>query len=432
MNLKVAFWGNNLNQGYFFVEALNELGIEAKLFQIEYPLQQEYPAWWTNREINSRLIKMVKITQQDLKSSQPLLANPEIRALYDEIKQYHALMMMEFGPAVFSEFKGIKKIFIAAGWDIHVAPFLFRVCCTPKFILKNILVASSHILRGNLRKAVENFYNLGREIRGTFYYQTRQRRGIRQCAALLCVPNQRFLIDRLHLDYEKVHYLPYPMDEAVLSEIDQAQVHRINQKYAGFDTVFLHPARQLYLKLNGDIFLKDNDKLIHAYQRLVKITEKKVKLLLVRKGREQDIANTQRLIRELGIECDVEWLPEMPNKKLRAYYACNKVVVCDQYSPYLSYFGNIGREASYYGRLIITSFDMETNRLYYGDDLPPHVFPAHTENKIVLAMQKVMALSCDERENKSKMAIAWFNRTYHEDVAIRRYVDLIRQIVHEQ
>ena len=144
----------------------------------------------------------------------------------------------------------------------------------------------------------------------------------------------------------------------------------------------------------------------------------------MRKGREHDIRQSEKLVRELGIGDAVEWLPEMPNKALRAYYTLPRVVVCDQFSPHLAVLGNIGREASYFGRPLITAF-RPWNRLRYGDDLPEHVLPAQTADQILDAMRTLAGMTDEERTSLSGAATAWFARNHAEKSTLGKWTDMI-------
>jgi glycosyltransferase involved in cell wall biosynthesis len=305
-------------------------------------------------------------------------------------------------------------------------PFLLNIFYQPMNLFKELVANLRKVLYGDLKAALKACDYI-KEVLRSARLQARQRKGLQQCAALICAPHQKLLIDRLQLDHNKVHYLSFPMDASVLAEVDRHEVSRLQEKYGDVDILFFHPTRQFYIRESSDRFLKDNDKLLYAYARFLGKTTKRVKLLLVLKGREGDIAYSQRLIREMNLEGDVEWLPEMPNKRLRAYYTLNQVVLCDQYSPHLAILGNTGREATFYGRPIISAF-AEWNRAYYGQDLPMHVFPAQTVDEIVSAMGKVASLSPEEREELSNGAVQWFRRNLDSQSLLPKYMDLFSNV----
>jgi glycosyltransferase involved in cell wall biosynthesis len=214
------------------------------------------------------------------------------------------------------------------------------------------------------------------------------------------------------------------MNTDVLNEVDDDLTRKLLQEYRQYDLVFLHPTRQYYLQEDNDVFLKGNDKLTHAFAQFVGETSRRVKLLLVRKGRRHDIRQTEKLIVKLRIEHAVEWLPEMPNKVMRAYYRLPQVVVCDQYNPLVAVLGNIGREASYFGRPLITAF-RPWNRLRYGEDVPEHVLAAESTEQILEAMRNVSMMTADQRDVLSRSASAWFARNHAERGVIQSWIDML-------
>jgi len=237
------------------------------------------------------------------------------------------------------------------------------------------------------------------------------------------------LLENLRLDLRKVSYLTFPIDEKIYEEQDETVLDVLRAKYREFDLVFFHPARQFFLKLDGNRFMKDNDKLFMAFARFISRTNLRVKLIALEKGREQDLQRARQLVKDLDLENHVEWLPEMENIRLRAYYKLDNLVVCDQYNPNIAMLGSIGRESSFFGKLLITGYREWNQRLLYGGDIPPHIYPATSDKQIFDAM---MAISQIEREQVAKIGVearAWYKRNLHSDIIIPKYVDIIRRCV---
>jgi len=125
----------------------------------------------------------------------------------------------------------------------------------------------------------------------------------------------------------------------------------------------------------------------------------------------------------------VEWLPEMENLRLRAYYKLDNLIVCDQFSPSLAGVGNIGKEATFFGKLLITGYENWNQKYFFGSDIPPHIYPALSEKQILSAM---MAISQLGREQIIKIGVdarAWYRRNLHSDILVPKYVDVIRRCV---
>ena len=222
------------------------------------------------------------------------------------------------------------------------------------------------------------------------------------------------------------------MDIENLKQADHRFVKRLRKKYADRELVFFHPSRQLFLKRNrhSDRFNKRNDTLLHGYARYLSRADKKTVLVLVEKGPDEDIAAAKRLIGNLGIGDHVEWIPEMSNKKLRAYYLLDQTVVCGYFNKHIQRLSNVGREASFYGRPLITGYG-DFHRLLYGDDQPPHVFPAVTAGQVLDAMTRLAAMSPEDRRAMGEAATAWFMRHHTFEAVLPRYIEMFEKVLRE-
>jgi glycosyltransferase involved in cell wall biosynthesis len=436
--MRVAFFGNNLNAGFNFVRALRELGTEAELFFIPSEHRQDRPDWW-DAQSTPRCAWVHTLDDFDAASEEPfaslggdapLVTHAPVRRLYDALRGYDLVVASENGPALLSEFDATPKVFLSFGFDLQVLPFYVSIYCRPA-ITSIVREHWRRMLNGqrslrDLRNDLRDYVNgLGRR-----YYrvQQRQRRGIRQCAVVLCAPYQRRLARRIGVPGRRITHLPLlPMDPRQLAEVDEGLVAELRRRYVDADLLLLHPTRQFYRRENGNRFLKDNDKLLRAFARFVHGTQRRVRLVLVEKGRDLDDA--RRLIRELALAASVEWIPELPNYRLRAYYRLPQLVVCDQFNPQLASLGNIGREASFFGRPLVTAFGAD-NAIVYPGDPPPHVFPAQTEAQVLASLQRVAALSPGDREAMGLAARAWFHRHFDSANAVPRYLEVLRA-VHE-
>jgi glycosyltransferase involved in cell wall biosynthesis len=433
--MRVAFYGNNLNAGFTFVRGLRRLGVDAELFYIPSGYSQDEPHWWSTDADTGHWVHVLtdfdRAVEEPLASvggSARLISRAPVRRLYDALRTFDVVVVTEHGPALLSEFDAAPKVFVSFGSDLQVTPFLVTTHCRPA--IADIMRRHWRLVRSGQR-SLRQFY---RDLRsyvdgmGGIYYrlQIRQRRGIRQCALVVCAPYQRALARRIGVPARRITHLPLlPMDAAQLAEADEAQVAELESRYATFDLVVLHPTRQFYRRENGDRFLKDNDKLIRAYARFVRTTRHAVRLLLVAKGRDEQHA--RHLVRDLELEPFVEWLPELPNHQLRAFYRLPNVVVCDQFNPALASLGNIGREASFFGRPLVTAFGAD-NEVTYPGDPPPHVFAAETDGEVFAALERLSALSTGERNALGVAATAWFNRHFDSARAIPRYLDALRAV----
>jgi glycosyltransferase involved in cell wall biosynthesis len=424
--MKVAFYGNNLNQGYFFVRLFRQHGWQAKLISPQYYYRQESHDWWTDDPLCDDWV--YRLPPVKIGRLGPLVSVPAVRQLYEEFGGYDALLLAEDGPALFSELTvGPVKICVSLGSDLVHYPFYSSHYLSVRGAFRFYHQKMKAAVHGDLGAAyamLRSFDRCPREIPRKAMIQRRQRQGLKQCTRIVCGPHLRHLLDEIGMDRDKARFLPLPMDTRVLAEFEEALVARLHARYSEYDPVFLHPTRHYYLKSDNDIYLKDNDKLLMAFADFVGAADKPARLLLVHKGRSEDLRHSERLVTRLGIERQVDWLPEMPNKELRAYYQLPQVVVCDQFSPHLPVLGNIGREASYFGKLLITAFG-PCNQLRYDTDMPEHVLAAETTEQIFAAMQTVAAMDQQRRDQLGHAGTEWFSRNHAEHNVFGKWISMI-------
>jgi len=366
--MKIAIFGNNLNQGYFFTRLFHQCGYEARLLLPHYPDRQEHHDWWSGTPMDPQLVLRLDGGPFSIGGIRPLSTQPVIRKLYDTARAFDLLFLTENGPAVFSEFHERKKIFRAFGWDIQVMPFL----------LKHLHGGWPGLWSGSPDPSSQQPNPMGQTWKATIKFflkdmmlQYRQRKGLGQCQAVICDPHNQTNVQALDLAPSAVHYFPFPMETEHMQREDPNLVEKLKDKYSNWDTVFFHPTRQFYLPLDRNPYLKGNDVLIKGYALFKKRSSQKTLLLLVEKGRSEDIRATHALIKELDLHEHVRWIPEIANTELRAYYRLDNLVVCDQFSPHLPVLGNIGREAMFFGRALITSFS-SINELVYPTSIRPN------------------------------------------------------------
>ncbi len=400
--MRIHVYGNNLNEGYNFCYLLDNKGVKAKLFTLEYPFEQEFPEWWSSHGINEKLIHYIgpmEVNHSSIFSRFPLMLKGNIRDLYREISKSDLIFLSEDGPALMN---GISRpmVFLSKGYDLQVTPFL-----------KNNI---GSILKGDIGSSLASY---------------RQRRGIRRAKLVIATPNQMEIVKELKLKMVSFKFT-IPMNTDHLERYDSDFYRTIYNRYKKYDLVLFHPTRQFYFAhREWNKYLKDNDKLIEAYSSYCRYTQKNVVLLLVKKGLKEDIEESEKRIINLGIRDKVEWVPEMENYKIRTFYKLPNSIVCDQYSPYLAYLGNIGREASFYGKVIITAFNYDWNRRVYGEDMPRNVFPATSVREIFDHLRTIENFSTDALDCIREDAKSWFSRFYDGNTIISRYIDMFEKVL---
>lgn len=427
--MKLAIYGNNLNVGYFFARSFRQLGVDAKLLYVEERLPQDRPGWWIKDEELDRACLIDVGKPFDIARLRSLASDPRIAELYALASTFDVILFMQDGPAIFSELPHPAKVFMSQGGDLQNMPFALDQYLNFKTMLS--------VLRGQQkfggrqasgeRAPVSTFSKLRNALalfKKHMLRQLRQRRGLRQCARWICQPNQIELIERLSYPLDNVSFLPLPHFLDPAQDADP----ELECRYGGYDIVFLHPTRQLFLPLDRNPYMKGNDKLLRGYADFISTAKLKTRLILVRKGRAGDLAAADDLIREVGLTEHIEWLEDMPNTQLRRFYLLENCVVCDQYESALGYLGAIGREASIHGCPLVTTFEPH-NRLLYGDDLPPHVFPAKSVEEIREAMVQIAALTPAERSALRREGKDWALRNHAPSVLVPKYLDVLQSVL---
>lgn len=432
LTLRVAIYGNNLDTGYRLVRFLRAHGIAAKLFCRRYHYDQDVHRWWDDEAPDPELAEFLQLDDFPAGTLKPMRRVPAIADLYRKAAAYDVLILSEDGPAIFSAMNGVPRLFLSYGADLQVLPVLIGTQWTVAQSARALIEAWAGKIsnprwsafgraRTQLVSELHSLVRLGMT-------QARQRAGIADADRVVCFPYQKAHAAALGVpEHRFVTDLPIPMDAELLSTCKPAGIEAMLERLSGYRLVFFHPTRQFYLPIHGTRFLKGNDRLIRAFARFArKRAPHGSRLVLVRKGQAQDIAESERLIRGLGIEGLCEWVPEMENKQLRAVMALPNVVVCDQFDERIAAIGNIGRESCFFGRILITALS-ELNATAF-TTLPPNLVSATTEDDITTALETVYDLPEARRAELCASAKAWFSEHLDWRRVVPRYVDLLQDM----
>lgn len=410
--MRVGFYGNNLNYGDNFVRKLRAEGIDASLWLPPATSGQDHPKWWASEEHRPWIHEVPGAV--DPWSLVPLPLRPAVRTLYAEAAQLDVLVFMEEAPALFAGFDAIPKVLLSQGRDILDLPFLVpdRWLARTRRDLRALKVADAPSVTG---------VALARLARWSVM-RSRQRRGIRECEAVVLLPFQEPFVERLRLDPAKVHYMQFVLDADVLHTADATFSHSLEERYGDLDVLFFHPTR--HHTDHGDGLPKDNHKLVEAFAGFCKTSDARARLVMVEKGAAESIATSRRIIAANGITDRVDWVPEMTHVQLRSFYGLSNVVVCDQFNPDICSLGNIGRECGFFGIPLITSAKADLTVLYHSD-IPPHIASADTISSIVAGMRHFSVLSTSERESLATATRSWSERNMSPRALMPKYIELL-------
>lgn len=426
--MRVAVFGNNLNQGYDIAELLVEQGIQAKVFDEQREFAQDTHTWYRTEPRNEDLIEHCAITQAELTAPGELSSWASIAPIYEKAADYDLLILREYGPALFSELHGPKKVFWPIGGDLQDLPFLARAC-GPRPWEKYSSINQKEFNFPEQSQGDSEPMEPYEEPRDWWArnMQERQRRGLGQCHCWIVAGYQFPLAQRLRYPTERLRSMPFFIHFDLRNDVDKPLKRHLHKKYADLDMVLFHPTRQLYVE--GDTpWFKDNHKLFLAYHEFLKQATITSKLIAIDKGREEDLNRSRQLIHHLGIQDHVEWISELPNRELRAWYTLDNVVVCDQFSPSLPTMGTIGREATLFERPLITSYDA-SNNLVHGRDWPPNVFHAVSVPEILDALCYLQSCPPLEQKQMVRETRAWCQRFLTKEACGKRLVKLLYEVM---
>lgn len=429
--MRVAVYGNMLNMGYFMTKLLVGQGVDACYFFDDSPIAQNHPNWFLKDAKDPPWMRRFPALQDYPYQPQPLTSVPDIARLYEEVSRFDVLLYCSDGPAIFSELQGIPRVLWALGFDLQNLPLMVENLYWAE-LRRQWSVDWQYVFKGHpgrlllmLRKLLDSRLVVSSRLH---LVQQRQRMGLQQCCRFIIYPYQEPYLRRLQLDARRSVYIPALIDTSACSQVEQADVQAIEQEFRDVDMLLVHPTRMLYLKLDDDGFAKDNHKLVEGYAQFLKQTRLRTKLVMIRKGRAQDLEHMQGLVRRLGLEDAVVWKDEMPSRVLRAWYQIDKAVICDQFGT--DGIGSIGREASFAGRPLVSAWT-DASLPLFRHERPPHLLPAMSSEAVYQALRKLEATWPDRQRLYSEPAKLWFERQQSDRALMPRYIEVLRDALAE-
>ena len=243
------------------------------------------------------------------------------------------------------------------------------------------------------------------------YLARRQARAI-QRADVVLTNNPHLMHDAVRrLRLRRIEAMPLPIDAEKFRPLADAEVRDIRRRHDG-DWLFFHPTRQSWTRGDAADTWKGNDRVFRAFARFLKGGARRATLLAVRHG--PDARASQELVRELGIEPSVRWLPPLRRHELVALYGAADLVL-DQFAR--GGYGGIALEGWACGKPVLIGLE---DRSEFQDDPPPAVC-VRTEDEIHDALVDLSA-SPERRTEIGARARAWILRHHHGDAVIKRYV----------
>src|SRR2546425_909995 len=162
-------------------------------------------------------------------------------------------------------------------------------------------------------------------------------------------------------------FIPHPVDETKYRPLPSPMRAHLMHRYQT-DLILLAPSRHNWA-------LKGNDLLLRAFARLRKTARRNAVLVQCEWG--QEVAESKRLIDDLGLTSCVVWVPPLNKMKLIDYYNAADVGL-DQFT--IGTFGTVTPQAMACGEPVLLHFDRRVHEWCYSE-MPP-VVAARTEDEI--------------------------------------------------
>lgn len=388
----IGIVGNNLNGALMAADGLARRGVDATAFGFSSDHPQDQ-AGWIGLERPARL----RIAGKRPEAGLPWVGQNAVRRceLHQAVSECTALVLREDAPSLFLG-DPRPKVFWSQGADLQVRPFLVSNA------LHGLGSTVSDDLNGfgDIRKIARQAIRLALAPQR----QVRQRRGLMEATQLWISPYQIPLVESLRLRLDRVRLMPNPVGprpSTPLLERELFLIHAIDQLPR---PIFFHPTRVNFLRDDGDVFKKDNDKLLRAFREYCHGGGSGT-LVLCRKGRPSDLTALGSMLERFNLNGRTRWIPESRGVAIRRVMELDGVVVLDQFSPRLPSLGSIGREAGVAGAPLVTSYDSQEDAMYASS--PPFVFPSNSEATILEHLWQLASWRQGDFESLASISAAW-------------------------
>lgn len=223
------------------------------------------------------------------------------------------------------------------------------------------------------------------------------------------------------LGIKDIKFLPHLIDADLFKELEtrEKEKNKVKKKF-GCDLIFFHPSGHEWTNKYFRRY-KGNDKLIRAIANYSKSTKKKIKLIMIERG--NDIIESKKLIKKLGIEGNVIWLKNINNSSKMRYYYNISDVVFDQFG--IGILARVAIEALSCGCPVISHIEDKKNNFFYSE-YPP-IMNVNNEKEIVKILHKL-----EEENYKNKIAKdsrKWIIKNCHWPNSIKEHISFYKSII---
>ncbi len=405
--MKVHLYGNVLNNSYNLTLFLRSKGINAEMFlDNSSPHSQDYP-WWEDTNLSKDTLPYW-IHYYPIKPNF-IFPQEKFRQFIDHFSKCDVALVCGYGPIIAQKAK-VPFFFYSYGADLNITAWgeyfisaLRNILHFKKPTALRALLYASYLQKRAIKKADKIGIAMG--------YQ------VNPYVVPLGVIDKMVKI-RLAWDIDKYN-----------SSVDPSLI----RKYEKYEVVYFMAARHSWKSVWND--MKGNDKFISAFGKFVNEHQPNVLLILVEKG--NDLNESKKLINDLGISSNVEWVREMDKDGIRAYNSLPNVVLVDQFwhnQWYRRYpidrqkprigFGSGSIEALSAGKPLITVFFDED----FYDGVHPPILSAFTEDEIYRRLVESVELGKEGREELGARGREFVIKYHGWQATIDMYISVLKEI----
>ncbi|WP_143271545.1 glycosyltransferase [Bradyrhizobium mercantei] len=216
------------------------------------------------------------------------------------------------------------------------------------------------------------------------------------------------------LNLNSYRFVPHAILERKLDEqrISQLRADLLARHQADF--IVFHPPRQHWSSERNLNFEKGNDIFLRGFADFVKTARPKAVAGLVNWG--QHVAETKRLIEELGIEDRVFWIDPVPVQVMTDYVAASDVLA-DQFV--IGAWGSIMPIGMMLGKPTLLYLNEEVHHWCF--PVMPPVLNAKTVDEVSSSLTK--ATDDEYRHRIAADGVRWYNQYHSENVVAGRLFD---------
>ncbi len=219
------------------------------------------------------------------------------------------------------------------------------------------------------------------------------------------------------LKLKDYRFIPHPINE----EVQKVQLPpSCTERLHGQDFIVFHPARHHWDRYRDPSWEKGNDRIIAGFAKFKKSTKVKTVLVLTEWG--LTIEHSRRLIKKLGIEEAVVWIPVLPNQHMIEMISLSHVVV-DQIG--VGAFGSLAAKSLMCGKATLCHIDPEPHKVCF-DVIPPLI---SVESHFDVA-ERLERLSSDViyRNRVEHESREWYLQHHSNKIIAERLTTLIKEI----